>query len=211
MRRHPPLRHTGFFAALLALGLIAASAVRADETRVRIEAPATARIGDRITVTVHVTHEGNNFFHFTDWVWLKAGDREIGRWAFSAQERPEDENFSRQLTYTVSGPTVFTAQGNCNVHGSQGPARAELRLAGSSASPPGAEAPPATAGRTGGGRNPIGWAVLLLGVVNLLLCGFQVATGRRWVKVKIAVHRRSGQTLLVLAFAHGLLALLLNL
>ena len=209
MRSDLPPRYTALIAVLLVVGLIAASGARADETGVRIEAPAVAAAGDEITVTVHVTHEGNNFFHFTDWVWLKAGDREIGRWAFSAQERPEDERFSRQVTYTVSGPTVFTAQGNCNVHGSAGPARAELRLAGAGAAP--AAVASASTARTSGGRNPLGWAVLLLGVANLLLCGFQVATGRRWIKVKIAVHRRSGQTLLAMALVHGLLAVLLNL
>jgi desulfoferrodoxin (superoxide reductase-like protein) len=177
---------------------------RTDQTAVRLEAPADAPAGSQITVKVHVTHEGNNFFHFTDGVWLKAGDREIGRWDFSAQERPEDENFVREVRYTVTGPVVFTAQGNCNVHGSAGAARAEVRIAGAAA----AAAPPAAAPAPfRSGRGPLGWTVLGLGIVNLLLCGFQVATGRRWIKVKITVHRRSGQALLALALVHAVLAL----
>jgi hypothetical protein len=52
--------------------------------------------------------------------------------------------------------------------------------------------------------------VSALGFVNLALCGFQVATGRRWIKVKIAVHRRTGQALLALALVHGGLATLMN-
>ncbi len=180
----------------------------ADQTSVRIEAPASAPVGSDITVSVHVTHEGNSFFHFTDWVWLKADDKEIGRWEFKADQRPENEIFTLQVRYRLNGPVVFTAQGNCNLHGSAGAARAEVAVA-DSAAPAAAQAVRTTAPPAGGGST-LGWFVSVLGVVNLLLCGFQVATGRRWLKVKIAVHRSTGQALLALALLHGGLAMLMN-
>jgi desulfoferrodoxin (superoxide reductase-like protein) len=183
--------------------LVTAPAALADQTDVRIQAPATAAPDSLITVTVHVTHSGNNFFHFTDWVWLKANDTEIGRWEFRSDARPEDENFNRQVSYRVEGPVTLTAQGNCNVHGSAGMARAEVTVG---AGPGPKRTLPASAGSAG--RGTVGWLVLVLGLFNLLLCGFQVATGRRWIRVNIAVHRRCGQLLLAAALIHGLLALL---
>ncbi len=198
--------HRFFWAVLATLyGLMTLwpQTAAADQTRVRIEAPASAPAGTDITIRVNASHDGNNFFHYTNWVWLKAGDTEIGRWTFSAQARPEKENFIREVQYTLTGPTVFTAQGNCNLHGSAGPAQVKVEI----------EAPAAAVQDAGslpplpGGRNPFGWIVLGLGGANLLLCAFQVATGRRWLRVKIAVHRRSGQALLLLALVHGILAL----
>ena len=180
------------------------SAAEADQTKVRIEAPASAPAGTDITIRVDVTHNGNNFFHYTNWVWLKAGDTEIGRWTFSSQSRPENENFVREVHYTLTGPTVFTAQGNCNLHGSAGPAQAKVEI---DAASPAASPGPSSLPPLNSGRGPLRWIVLGLGVANLLLCGFQVATGRRWLRVKIAVHRRSGQALLLLATVHGVLAL----
>jgi hypothetical protein len=69
---------------------------------VRIEATATATEGSQITITVHVTHSGNNFFHFTDWVWLKANDTEMGRW-----ESSNPTVVRRRKTSPARYPTVF--------------------------------------------------------------------------------------------------------
>ena len=192
----------------------------ADSSSVRLEVPAETKPGSDITVRVFVTHEGNNFFHYTDWLFVAVGEKEIRRWEFAADRRPEDENFTREITYTVYGPTTFRAQANCNIHGSAGPAEATVRVsspvspAASNVAPPSpvvfekgrsVQRPPATRGRRG-----LGLVVLALGIVNLFLAGFQVASGRRWIPVKIPVHRRTGQLLVVLALIHGLLAILLS-
>jgi hypothetical protein len=50
--------------------------------------------------------------------------------------------------------------------------------------------------------------VLILGIVNLILIIFQVSTGKKWVKVHFAWHRRLGLVLLLTAIAHGVLAYL---
>lgn len=178
----------------------------ADQTAVRIEAPSSALPGSQITITVHVTHSGNDFFHFTEWVWLKANDTEIGRWEFQSNARPENETFVRQLSYRIEGPVTLTAQGNCNVHGSAGIARADVSLG--PAGDPGPAGQPLSPPVGTAGRGAISWLILMLGLFNLFLCAFQVATGRRWIRFKIAVHRRFGQLLLATALIHGLLALL---
>ena len=50
--------------------------------------------------------------------------------------------------------------------------------------------------------------VLILGILNFLLVLFQISSGMRWVKVKMTLHRKTGITLLITAFCHGLLAIL---
>jgi len=50
--------------------------------------------------------------------------------------------------------------------------------------------------------------VLILGILNFLLVLFQISSGMRWVKVKMTLHRKTGITLLITAFFHGLLAIL---
>lgn len=104
----------------LAALLLTPATVLADKTAVRIEAPAKAAVGDDITITLNVTHNGNNFFHYTDWVYLTANGKEVGRWDFTATQRPESENFTRTLTLTVQENIELTAKANCNLHGSAG-------------------------------------------------------------------------------------------
>lgn len=198
-------------AVLLGLLLMAATPAAADESAVRLDLPTDAAEGTQITITVRVFHNGNDFFHFTDWVLLQADGKEIARWPFSADQRPEAENFSRTLTYRLLRPTTFTAQANCNIHGSAGPVSSGVRITGQKTPAP----PPATDNASGlhrpGRRGAAGYLILGLGVLNMLLITFQVASGRRWIKVKISVHRRSGQLLFVLALLHGALALFINL
>jgi hypothetical protein len=48
--------------------------------------------------------------------------------------------------------------------------------------------------------------ILLLGILNLLLILFQVSTGKRWIKVPLAWHRKGAVVLLVSAVLHAILA-----
>jgi hypothetical protein len=50
--------------------------------------------------------------------------------------------------------------------------------------------------------------ILVLGICNLVLILFQLATGLHLLKVRIGVHKKSGIALLVLALLHGTLAIL---
>lgn len=107
---------------LLVLGLVAiASPALANKTSVRIEAPATASVGEEITITLHVSHDGNNFIHYTNWVAVEINGKEFQRWEFSNFDKPESERFTRSITYKVTGETTIKAEGNCNMHGSAGP------------------------------------------------------------------------------------------
>jgi desulfoferrodoxin (superoxide reductase-like protein) len=92
----------------------------ANQASVRIEVPDTVSSGQEITIKLHVSHDGNNFIHHTDWVYVKINDQEIKRWEFGAFDTPESNNFTREIKYMVMTPIVITSEANCNLHGSTG-------------------------------------------------------------------------------------------
>ena len=94
----------------------------ANKSSVKIEAPQSAEKGSEIVIKIHVSHEGNNFIHHTNRVDVKINGKLIKSWEFTARKRPETENFTREVTYTLTGPITVTAEANCNIHGSEGPA-----------------------------------------------------------------------------------------
>jgi len=109
-------------AAVLFFLILFSGTAFANKTSVTIDAPNTAKKGSEITIKVNVFHHGNNFFHHTNWVYIKVNDEEIARWEFSGIHKPESENFSREVKHAVTGPIEITAEGHCNIHGSAGPA-----------------------------------------------------------------------------------------
>lgn len=105
------------------LGLAGGAALSyANQASVRMEAPASAQKGSEITIRVIVDHSGNSFAHYVEWVAVEVNGQEIQRWKYSAFDRPESDSFTREIRYTVSGPTEITAKAHCNLHGSAGAA-----------------------------------------------------------------------------------------
>lgn len=83
---------------------------------------------NQYTVTVHVEHDGNNFFHYTDWVRLFSNGKEIQRWEYSRGKRPESENFVVTATITITESSVLTSLAHCNIHGSDERKQGKLDL-----------------------------------------------------------------------------------
>lgn len=96
--------------------------VYANQASVTIDAPRDVVQGATIKIKLMMAHDGNNFMHHVNWVVLKADGKEIARWNYSAFNKPESETFSKEVDYTISGPVELTAEANCNIHGSTGPA-----------------------------------------------------------------------------------------
>lgn len=111
-----------FFFFLFLVSLLTVQPVQADKSAVTISAPETAAKGSEVVVKLTITHKGNNFFHYTDWVTLKVNGKEVSRWEFSGSKRPEAEAFTREFKITINEPLELTAEANCNMHGSKGPA-----------------------------------------------------------------------------------------
>ncbi len=47
----------------------------ANKSAVSLQAPSTVQRGSEVTIQVKVTHEGNSFLHYTEWVYVTATAR----------------------------------------------------------------------------------------------------------------------------------------
>lgn len=100
----------------------------ADKAAVTIEAPDQAAKGTEILVKIHVTHSANSFFHYTNWVHVKVNGKDTALWDYSMTNRPEGAKFTKEVKLMVNEPLEITAEANCNIHGSQGPAKMKVSL-----------------------------------------------------------------------------------
>ncbi len=114
--------------AVLAMTAVFSAEAWANKTSVELSGPSSVAEGTEVTITVTVRHRGNSALHYTNWVWVKADGVEIARWEFKSSSRPEGETFTREVKYTVTKPVDITAQGNCNLHGSGGPASLKIEV-----------------------------------------------------------------------------------
>lgn len=125
MRRREFLLSMPFFFYTLQTGI-----AFANKSSTSIEAPQTAQKGSEVTLRLTVTHKGNSFLHYTKSLQVTANKKEIARWDFSASERPESENFTREVKLTVLEDTEVSAEAHCNIHGSTGPAIVKISVRG---------------------------------------------------------------------------------
>lgn len=107
--------------------LLSSSAL-ANKSAVSLQVPSTVQRGSEVVIQVKVTHEGNNFLHYTDSVYVTVNGKEIARWKYTATNRPETENFTREVKYTATENLDIKAEANCNLHGSAGIASAKIQV-----------------------------------------------------------------------------------
>lgn len=100
----------------------------ADKSAAAIESPDQAAKGAEITVKIHVTHSANNLFHHTNWVKVTVNGQEAAFWEYSTFSLPDGAEFTKEINLTVTEPMEIVAEANCNMHGSQGPAKKTVRL-----------------------------------------------------------------------------------
>jgi desulfoferrodoxin (superoxide reductase-like protein) len=108
-----------FFVVLMIMGF--SQNGFANKSAVTIEAPESAEKGSEINIKINISHKGNNFIHHTNWVYVKINGEEIARWEFSGSKKPEAENFTREVKYTIQETIEIEAAASCNLHGSAGP------------------------------------------------------------------------------------------
>ncbi|MGQ9777987.1 MAG: desulfoferrodoxin family protein, partial [Thermodesulfobacteriota bacterium] len=93
----------------------------ANKSSTSIETPQDVQNGSEIIIKITVTHKGNNFLHYTNWLKVTVNQKEVARWEFSSGNRPEGEVFTRELKIKAKEDLEVTAEAHCNRHGSAGP------------------------------------------------------------------------------------------
>ena len=91
----------------------------ANKASVKIDAPDSVVKGSEITIKINVEHDSNSMFHYTKWVYVMINGKETNRWEYSWRKRPESNNFTKEITYTVNEPLEIVAEASCNTHGSE--------------------------------------------------------------------------------------------
>jgi desulfoferrodoxin (superoxide reductase-like protein) len=109
--------------------LLCTSNAFANQSTVSIQAPTSAAKGSEITIRVTVTHNANNFLHYTEWVSGMVNNQEVARWNYTGGKRPDGEVFTKEVQYTLNGDAEIRAEAGCNLHGSAGPATARVLVA----------------------------------------------------------------------------------
>jgi desulfoferrodoxin (superoxide reductase-like protein) len=124
------LKHrAGIMVAVMALVIgLSVGVSLADKSAVTIEAPDQAVKGTEVVVKLHVTHSANSFFHYTNWVQVKVNGKDTVLWEYSMGNRPEGAVFTKEAKLMVNAPLEIVAEANCNLHGSQGPAKKKITL-----------------------------------------------------------------------------------
>lgn len=104
------------------------SSALANKSVVVIQAPSTVQRGSELVIQVKVTHDGNSFIHYTEWVYVMVNGKEIARWKYKASERPEGDTFTKETKFAATDNLEIKAEASCNLHGSAGPATVKVSV-----------------------------------------------------------------------------------
>ena len=113
---------------MLAVLLFQVSVVFANKSEATIEGPAQAAKGSEVTLRITATHSANTASHYTDWLKVTANQKEVGRWDYNKDNRPEGAVFTKEIKIKVTEDTEIVAEASCNNHGSKGPAKHKIMV-----------------------------------------------------------------------------------
>ena len=120
----------------LLVSLLFTGVACANQAAATLEVPASAAKGSEITIRVTVTHNANAIFHHVQWLYVIVNGKEIARWSYSMFNLPKPDGklssipfvFTKEIKYTVNDRSEIKAEASCNIHGSKGPAMAQVSV-----------------------------------------------------------------------------------
>lgn len=113
---------------ILAILFLQLSPTFANKSAVTIEGPAIVAKGTEVILRVIVTHNANSPSHYTEWLKVTANKKEIARWNYSKDMRPEAAEFTKEIKIKVMEDTEIIGEASCNNHGSKGPSRHKITV-----------------------------------------------------------------------------------
>jgi desulfoferrodoxin (superoxide reductase-like protein) len=106
---------------ILAILLLQVGPAVANKSATSIEGPSGVAKGTEVTLRITVTHNANSPSHYTESVKVTANKKEIARWGYTKDNRPEAAEFTKEIKFKVLEDTEVVAEASCNNHGSRGP------------------------------------------------------------------------------------------
>lgn len=116
------------FSCFLFFFCLSSGHVLANKSAVTLEGPTSVVKGSEVTIKITVTHSANSFLHYTKWLKVQANGQPLQQWDYTASNRPEGETFTKEIKIKVLENTEITAEANCNMHGSAGPAKLMIQV-----------------------------------------------------------------------------------
>jgi len=113
---------------MLAISLVQINVAFANKSEVSIEGPADAVKGTEVTLRITATHNANTASHYTEWLKVVANGKQIARWDYTKENRPEGAVFTKEIKIKVTEDTEIVAESSCNNHGSKGPAKHKIMV-----------------------------------------------------------------------------------
>jgi len=113
----------------IALGLLffAPGLALANKASVSIEVPKSVAKEEEIVIVLKVKHSENTPSHYVNWVNLKINNKDMKKWEFTPDNRPDTHDFIIKFKFMVNMDTKVSAEANCILHGSAGPASAFIK------------------------------------------------------------------------------------
>jgi desulfoferrodoxin (superoxide reductase-like protein) len=102
--------------------------VLGNKSATSIEVPENITKGSEITIRVTVTHNANNYFHYTKSLQIRINGKDFAQWDYTRANRPEGATFTKEVKYKVEGDVEIKAEASCNIHGSAGPSTVKVSV-----------------------------------------------------------------------------------
>ena len=115
-----------FGVLMLAILGVQVNGALANKSEASIEGPTQAVKGSEATLRITVTHNANTASHYTEWLKVSANKKEVARWDYTKENRPEGDVFTKEIKIKVTEDTEIVAEASCNNHGSKGPAKHKI-------------------------------------------------------------------------------------
>jgi len=113
---------------MMAISLVQVSGAFANKSEASIEGPMEAAKGSEVTLRITATHNANTASHHTEWLKVTANKKDIARWDYTKESRPEGAVFTKEIKITVTEETEIVAEASYNNHGSKGPAKHKIMV-----------------------------------------------------------------------------------
>jgi len=111
---------------MLAMVVFQINVASANKSEASIEGPTEAAKGSEVTLRITATHSANTASHYTEWLKVTANKKEVARWDYTKENRPEGAVFTKEIKIKVMEDTEIVAEASCNNHGSKGPAKHKI-------------------------------------------------------------------------------------